>query len=78
MHGFPQWKQLINYYKLEEKHLLHRYKEAAENYDLPNIVVISLGKKADKDKLIHLLQVLLMNGKGPLIPKKKSWSRSMV
>lgn len=41
----PSGNSYINYYKLEEKHLLHRYKEAAENYDLPNIVVISLGKK---------------------------------
>lgn len=43
---------------MEEKHLLHRYEESPENYDLVNIVLISLGKKADKDRLIHLLQVL--------------------
>lgn len=39
-------------------HLLHRYDEPQENYDLVNIVLISLGEKADKDRLIHLLQVL--------------------
>ena len=60
-----------NYYKLEEKHLLHRYKEAVENYDLPNIVVISLGKKADKDKLIHLLQVLFTESKRTFDSKKE-------
>ena len=61
----------INYYKLEEKHLLHRYKEAVENYDLPNIVIISLGRKADKDKLIHLLQVLFTESKRTFDSKKE-------
>ena len=67
----PSGNSYINYYKLEEKHLLHRYKEAAENYDLPNIVVISLGKKADKDKLIHLLQVLFNERKRSFDSKKE-------
>lgn len=67
----PSGNSYINHYKLEEKHLLHRYKEAAENYDLPNIVVISLGKKADKDKLIHLLQVLFNERKRSFDSKKE-------
>ena len=54
----PSEDSYINRYRLEEKHLLHRYKESPENYDLVNIVLISLGEKADKDRLIHLLQVL--------------------
>ena len=54
----PSEDSYINRYRLEEKYLLHRYKESPENYDLVNIVLISLGEKADKDRLIHLLQVL--------------------
>ena len=54
----PNRDSYINRYRLEEKHLLHRYEEPQENYDLVNIVLISLGEKADKDRLIHLLQVL--------------------
>lgn len=54
----PTGDSYINHYHMEEKHLLHRYEESHENYDLINIVLISLGKKADKDRLIHLLQVL--------------------
>ena len=54
----PSEESYINRYRLEEKHLLHRYDEPQENYDLVNIVLISLGEKADKDRLIHLLQVL--------------------
>ncbi len=54
----PSRDSYINRYRLEEKHLLHRYDEPQENYDLVNIVLISLGEKADKDRLIHLLQVL--------------------
>ncbi len=54
----PTGDSYINHYRMEEKHLLHRYEESPENYDLINIVLISLGKKADKDRLIHLLQVL--------------------
>lgn len=54
----PNRDSYINRYRLEEKHLLHRYEEPKENYDLVNIVLISLGEKADKDRLIHLLQVL--------------------
>ena len=67
----PSGNSYINHYKLEEKHLLHRYKGATENYDLPNIVVISLGKKADKDKLIHLLQVLFNERKRSFDSKKE-------
>lgn len=51
----PSRDSYINRYRLEEKHLLHRYEEPQENYDLVNIVLISLGEKADKDRLIHLL-----------------------
>lgn len=54
----PTGDSYINHYRMEEKHLLHRYEESPENYGLINIVLISLGKKADKDRLIHLLQVL--------------------
>lgn len=54
----PTGDSYINHYRMEEKHLLHRYEESPESYDLINIVLISLGKKADKDRLIHLLQVL--------------------
>ena len=54
----PNRDSYINRYRLEEKHLLHRYEEPQENYDLVNIVLISLGETADKDRLIHLLQVL--------------------
>ena len=67
----PGGNSYINYYQMEEKHLLHRYKEARENYDLPNVVIISLGKRADKDKLIHLLQVLFTESKRSFDSKKE-------
>lgn len=54
----PNGKSAINRYRLHEEHLLHRYKEPEENFDLVNIVMVYLGEKADKDRLVHLLQVL--------------------
>ena len=36
----PQGKSAINRYQLKEQHLLHRYKEPCQNYDLMGIVLI--------------------------------------
>ncbi|MGE9927701.1 hypothetical protein ACQRAB_11615, partial [Megasphaera elsdenii] len=34
----PQGKSAINRYQLKEQHLLHRYKEPCQNYDLMGII----------------------------------------
>lgn len=54
----PEGESAINRYRLKEEHLLHRYAEPEVNFDLVNIVMVYLGEKADKDRLVHLLQVL--------------------
>lgn len=54
----PEGKSAINRYQLKEQHLLHRYKEPQENYDLIGIVFIYLGNNRVKDYLINLLNLL--------------------
>ena len=39
----PQGKSAINRYQLKEQHLLHRYKEPCQNYDLMGIIFVYLG-----------------------------------
>ena len=39
----PQGKSAINRYQLKEQHLLHRYKEPCQNYDLMDIIFVYLG-----------------------------------
>ena len=48
----------INLYSLKEKHLLHKYVENKRLYDLMDIVMIYLGDRADKDRLVQLLRIL--------------------
>ncbi|GEM_PF-287089 len=67
----PNGQSIINRYSLNEKHLLHRYKEDRQHYDLLNIVMICLGERADKDRLIHLLQVLFTESKKSAEQKKE-------
>lgn len=74
----PSRDSYINRYHLKEKHLLHRYDEPQENYDLVNIVLISLGEKADKDRLIHLLQSFSQKASRPLIRKETFWRKNII
>ena len=50
----PQGKSAINCYQLKEQHLLHRYKEPCQNYDLMGIVFVYLGNSKVKDQLLNL------------------------
>ena len=53
----PQGKSAINRYQLKEQHLLHRYKEPCQNYDLMGIIFVYLGNSKVKDQLINLLDL---------------------
>ena len=50
----PQGKSAINRYQLKEQHLLHRYKEPCQNYDLMGIVFVYLGNSKVKEQLLNL------------------------
>ena len=59
----PQGKSAINRYQLKEQHLLHRYKEPCQNYDLMGIIFVYLGNSKVKDKLINLLDLMFKSSK---------------
>ena len=59
----PQGKSAINRYRLKEQHLLHRYKEPCQNYDLMGIIFVYLGNSKVKDKLINLLDLMFKSSK---------------
>ena len=59
----PQGKSAINRYQLKEQHLLHRYKEPCQNYDLMGIVFVYLGNSNVKDQLINLLDLMFKSSK---------------
>ena len=59
----PQGKSAINRYQLKEQHLLHRYKEPCQNYDLMGIVFVYLGNSKVKDQLINLLDLMFKSSK---------------
>ena len=59
----PQGKSAINRYRLKEQHLLHRYKEPCQNYDLMGIVFVYLGNSKVKDQLINLLDLMFKSSK---------------
>ena len=61
----PQGKSAINRYQLKEQHLLHRYKEPCQNYDLIGIIFVYLENSKVKDQLINLLD-LTQDGEGDL------------
>ena len=53
----PDDKSAINRYQLKEQHLLHRYKEPRQNYDLMGIVFVYLGNSKVKDQMMNLLDL---------------------
>ena len=59
----PQGKSAINRYRLKEQHLLHRYKEPCQNYDLMGIIFVYLGNSKVKDQLINLLDLMFKSSK---------------
>ena len=59
----PHGKSAINRYQLKEQHLLHRYKEPCQNYDLIGIVFVYLGNSKVKDQLINLLDLMFKSSK---------------
>ena len=59
----PQGKSAINRYQLKEQHLLHRYKEPYQNYDLMGIIFVYLGNSKVKDQLINLLDLMFKSSK---------------
>ena len=59
----PQGKSAINRYQLKEQHLLHRYKEPCQNYDLMGIIFVYLGNSKVKDRLINLLDLMFKSSK---------------
>lgn len=61
----PDGKSAINRYQLKEQHLLHRYKEPRQNYDLMGIVFVYLGKSKVKDQMMNLLDLMFKSKKKP-------------
>ena len=59
----PHGKSAINRYQLKEQHLLHRYKEPCQNYDLMGIIFVYLGNSKVKDQLINLLDLMFKSSK---------------
>ena len=59
----PQGKSAINRYRLKEQHLLHRYKEPCQNYDIMGIIFVYLGNSKVKDQLINLLDLMFKSSK---------------
>ena len=64
----PEGKNAINRYQLKEQHLLHRYQEPVENYDLAGIVFVYLGNQKTRDKMLGMLRLVF---KEPLSSKEK-------
>ena len=61
----PDGKSAINRYQLKEQHLLHRYKEPRQNYDLMGIVFVYLGNSKVKDQMMNLLNLMFKSKKKP-------------
>ena len=64
----PDGQTAINRYQLKEQHLLHRYKEPIQNYDLAGIVFVYLGDQHVRDKMMNMLHLVF---KESLSSKKK-------
>lgn len=63
LYGRPAEKSAINRYQLKEQHLLHRYEEPCQNYDLIGIIFVYLGNSKVKDQLINLLDLMFKSSK---------------
>ena len=54
----PTDRSVINHYRLIERHLVGKYKEPQENYDLINIVMVYLAPGPVRNKTLAMLQVI--------------------
>ncbi len=54
----PTDRNVINHYRLTERHLVGKYKEPQENYDLINIVIVHLASGPVRNKMLSMLQVI--------------------
>ncbi len=54
----PQDKNSINRYNLTEKFLFHNYQAEKSSYDMISIVMVYLGSRKTKDKLLELLRLV--------------------
>ena len=54
----PADRSIINYYRMTEHHLVGKYKEPQENYDLLNIVMVYLAPGPVRNRMLSMLQVI--------------------
>jgi len=54
----PMDKSIINHYRMTEHHLVGKYREPQENYDLLNIVMVYLAPGPVRNKMLSMLQVI--------------------
>ena len=54
----PTERSVINHYRMTERHLVGKYKEPQENYDLINIVMVYLAPGPVRNKTLSMLQVI--------------------
>ena len=54
----PTDKSIVNHYRMTEHHLVGKYKEPQENYDLLNIVMVYLAPGPVRNRMLSMLQVI--------------------
>ena len=54
----PTDRSVIKHYRMAERHLVGKYKEPQENYDLINIVMVYLAPGPVRNKMLSMLQVI--------------------
>ncbi len=54
----PANRSIINHYRMAERHLVGKYKEPQENYDLLNIVMVYLAPGPVRNRMLSMLQVI--------------------
>ena len=54
----PTDRSVINHYRMTERHLVGKYKEPQEHYDLLNIVMVYLAPGPVRNRMLSVLQVI--------------------
>lgn len=54
----PTDRSVINHYRMTERHLVGKYKEPQEHYDLLNIVMVYLAPGPVRNRMLSMLQVI--------------------
>ena len=67
----PTDKSIINHYRMTEHHLVGKYKEPQENYDLLNIVMVYLAPGPVRNRMLSMLQVIFQETNKSAEEKKK-------